>query len=87
MKLFDSSKFSRLLFIFLAAFIPGSGTPIAESNADASDYVPCLPGNGGDLRTLSPSALTVTVNVNDRRQTIRNFGASDAWSIQFVGRW
>ncbi len=87
MKLFDSSRFSLLLFIFLATLIAGSGIQNAESDVAASDYVPCLPGNGGDLRKLSPSTLTVTVNVNDRRQTIHNFGASDAWSIQFVGRW
>lgn len=29
----------------------------------------------------------VTIHLNDRRQTIQNFGASDAWCIQFVGGW
>ena len=29
----------------------------------------------------------VTVDLNDRKQIIRNFGASDAWSCQFVGQW
>ncbi|HUS74361.1 MAG TPA: glycoside hydrolase [Sedimentisphaerales bacterium] len=87
MKLFHSSKFSFLFFIFLATFIAGSGTRNAESNAAASDYVPCAPGSGGDLRTSSPGTLTVTVNTNETKQTIHNFGASDAWSTQFVGRW
>jgi O-glycosyl hydrolase len=87
MKFFHSSKLPILFYIFLTTFIAGSGKPNAESNAAASEYVPCLPGSGGDLRTLSPSTLTVTVNTNERRQTIHNFGASDAWSAQFVGRW
>ncbi|MBN2272012.1 MAG: hypothetical protein JXN61_15465 [Sedimentisphaerales bacterium] len=50
-------------------------------------YVPCLPGIGGDLRTSAQSTVVLTVDTNDRRQTIHNFGASDAWSIQYVGLW
>jgi O-glycosyl hydrolase len=30
---------------------------------------------------------TVIIDINDRKQTIRNFGASDAWACQFVGQW
>jgi O-glycosyl hydrolase len=29
----------------------------------------------------------VVIDLNDRKQTIRNFGASDAWTCQFVGLW
>ena len=53
----------------------------------SSGYVPCLPGSGGDLGTSSPSALVVTVNTRERKQVVHNFGASDAWSVQFVGLW
>lgn len=52
-----------------------------------SDYVPCQPGNGGDLASASLPDLTITVDVNQQVQTIHGFGASDAWSIQFVGQW
>jgi len=52
-----------------------------------SPYVPCLPGTGGDLRTEAKSPLVVTIDTSRSRQTIRGFGASDAWSIQFVGQW
>ncbi len=52
-----------------------------------SSYVPCVPGNGGDLRTEATSPLVLTIDVSQTRQTIRNFGASDAWAIQFVGQW
>lgn len=40
-------------------------------------------------RALSPqdnSPLTLTVHPAERYQTIHGFGASDAWSIQFVGK-
>jgi O-glycosyl hydrolase len=81
MKWFDSSDINLVLLIFAAATFVGGG------NTYASNYVPCLPGSGGDLRTSRPSILTVTVNTYDGLQTIHNFGASDAWSIQFVGQW
>ncbi len=29
----------------------------------------------------------VTIEVSQKRQTIRHFGASDAWSMQFIGLW
>jgi O-glycosyl hydrolase len=29
----------------------------------------------------------VTIDLSDRKQVIRNFGASDAWTCQFVGLW
>ena len=30
---------------------------------------------------------TIVIDLNDRKQTIRNFGASDAWVCQYVGLW
>ena len=32
-------------------------------------------------------AQTFTIQTNEPRQTIRHFGASDAWSMQFIGLW
>jgi O-glycosyl hydrolase len=29
----------------------------------------------------------ITVNINDKKQVIRNFGASDAWTCQYIGNW
>lgn len=37
--------------------------------------------------TVVPEAAVITINPDDRKQTIRNFGASDAWSCQFIGQW
>jgi O-glycosyl hydrolase len=33
------------------------------------------------------SKNTIVIDLDDKRQTIRNFGASDAWVCQFVGLW
>jgi len=70
----------------LVVLVAGPIQP-AIAQLDIPGYVPCYPGSGGDLATASPSSLTVTVDTGDLRQTIHNFGASDAWSIQFVGQW
>ncbi|XFE76059.1 glycoside hydrolase [Algoriphagus halophilus] len=32
-------------------------------------------------------SLILSINSNNQFQTIDHFGASDAWSIQFVGLW
>lgn len=43
----------------------------------------CVKENGnGDP---SDSFVSLSLNFNDKRQEIHSFGASDAWSIQFVG--
>ena len=35
----------------------------------------------------APTSITITVDPSDRKQTIRTFGASDAWACQYVGQW
>jgi len=34
-----------------------------------------------------PTQLTLCIDISKTYQTIDNFGASDAWSCQFVGKW
>jgi O-glycosyl hydrolase len=46
--------------------------------------------NGDTSSTLdgdSDSIDVISININEKKQTIRNFGASDAWACQFVGNW
>jgi O-glycosyl hydrolase len=40
-----------------------------------------------DSASVTADVRVVTINVDDRRQTIHNFGGSDAWACQFVGQW
>jgi O-glycosyl hydrolase len=37
--------------------------------------------------TSTCHAIDFTIDVSQPRQTIRHFGASDAWSMQFIGLW
>ncbi|HEY5657660.1 MAG TPA: glycoside hydrolase [Myxococcota bacterium] len=78
---------SRLRFAAALVAMALGSTQSARAGLDLPGYVPCFPGSGGSLSTDAADALTVTIDTEDRRQTIRNFGASDAWSIQFIGRW
>ena len=44
--------------------------------------------SGNSDETAAPEdRLTITVHWNDVHQTLRGFGASGAWSTQFVGTW
>jgi O-glycosyl hydrolase len=77
------------LILRLAVLVVLIGGPIppAIAQLDIPGYVPCYPGSSGNLATTRPDPLTVTINTRELRQKIHNFGASDAWSIQFVGQW
>jgi len=70
----------------LMAFVAAPLQP-AIAQLDIPGYVPCYPGTSGTLATSHSSPLIVTINTQELRQKIRHFGASDAWSIQFVGGW
>ncbi len=61
--------------------------PAIDTTVDIPGYPTCSPGAGGDLGTSVPAELTVSINSGDTRQEMLGFGASDCWSIQFVGRW
>lgn len=39
------------------------------------------------LRVMGGEPVTYRIETNSPQQTIRHFGASDAWSMQFVGLW
>ncbi len=38
-------------------------------------------------QTIGKSEVKIFIKPDQRFQTIHHFGASDAWSIQFVGNW
>lgn len=39
------------------------------------------------LAALGCQAEDFVIDIQQPRQTIRHFGASDAWSMQFIGKW
>lgn len=45
---------------------------------------PCFK-NGID--TCKVSKVTLDINLNDEKQTIESFGASDCWTTKFIGKW
>jgi O-glycosyl hydrolase len=46
-----------------------------------------MPGTDVDLRAERSADLRVAIDVGRTRQEILGFGASDCWSIQYVGQW
>jgi O-glycosyl hydrolase len=73
-------RYATVIALLIAPIRP------AIAQLDIPGYVPCYPGSGKTLATTHPSPLIVTIHTDDVRQTIDHFGASDAWSIQFVGQ-
>ncbi len=47
----------------------------------------CLPGRKLNLNTREENPLIVTIDIARQKQTIHGFGASDCWTVQFIGQW
>lgn len=47
----------------------------------------CCSMNESDDSTPVNYEAVISIDVTDRKQTIRNFGSSDAWACQFLGIW
>jgi len=77
----------RMLWLAVLLLFAAAPLQSAVAQLEIPGYVPCQPGSSGSLATIHPSPLLVTIKTRDFRQQIHGFGASDAWSIQFVGGW
>lgn len=49
--------------------------------------IACSSGTNEDGDGTSEVKNSITVKLKSTKQTIHNFGASDAWACQFVGQW
>ena len=56
-------------------------------NCAGARSVVCVPGNSPKLSAEHQAELTIIVDISQRYQRIQSFGASDAWSAQYVGLW
>lgn len=61
--------------IFISSFLFACNNSSEENNQE------------NDNDEIPPNSLTLNIERNVTYQTIDNFGASDAWSTQFVGNW
>ncbi|MBU1821053.1 MAG: xylanase [Bacteroidetes bacterium] len=73
--------FCKAWFISVLRLLIACGL-LLGSNACQSQKTP-NPGKNNEPET----GLTLTIDPNKTFQTIQHFGASDAWSCQFVGLW
>lgn len=68
-----------MLFVF-ASSCSKTSAPVPPN----SDQI-CIV-NGVDTCAIASSVRTATINISGNKQTIHSFGASDCWSIKFVGK-
>ena len=61
-----------------------TGEACKKSGPPPPPVNPCIV-NGVD--TCSNKKTSITINLNDEKQLIHSFGASDCWSAKFIGKW
>lgn len=79
MKTFLKSLSTAAALLFIA-----SGVCCSKKKAEAAPENGCIV-NG--VNTCSQDVPKIVVNLNDERQTIHSFGASDSWTTKFIGKW
>lgn len=67
----------------LALLQPGCGRSAGQDSPEAAS---CM-YNGVDTCQGNATRLTLTVKPGEVHQTIHSFGASDAWTTKFIGKW
>src|SRR5690242_14807210 len=76
--------FHMLLWLLLVGLLAcgkkGSDDPGSNPPPNKCIYL------GVDTCQQKPKT-TITVNLNDVKQTIHSFGASDCWTAKFIGKW
>lgn len=66
--------------IFLSYGLPALFSIIAVNNAFAWQ-------NKSTQTKAVYNTIAVTIDIENEKQTIENFGASDCWSTKFIGKW
>lgn len=76
----------KLLYVFPLFLIIFSFSACAKNkfSGPSTDPDPCFANGVDTCNSIKPYII---VNLNDEKQTIENFGASDAWTTKFVGKW
>jgi O-glycosyl hydrolase len=72
------------LILMLTTIVLFSNCQKNEIAGPSNKPDPCFK-NGVD--TCNAVKSIITVNINDEKQTIENFGASDCWTTKFIGKW
>ncbi|MEO2128414.1 MAG: glycoside hydrolase [Christiangramia sp.] len=73
-------RLPKLITIFAMAFLMISSVSSCQNNEESTS-------SQNDDSSPSTSTLQLRINPEQTYQTMENFGASDAWSGQFVGNW
>lgn len=83
----NSSNISmRLINLCLIALACVFNCPVAFSFTSVSEHLPRETNHRGHAIKAQKPKLSLYVDPGDRKQAIEGFGASDAWSCQFVGK-
>ncbi|RYE28824.1 MAG: hypothetical protein EOP48_33125, partial [Sphingobacteriales bacterium] len=74
----------RNIFALVLPFLIISFSCSKKTEASIANTNDCII-NGIDV--CKPADLKIRINIDDEKQTIEHFGASDCWSTKYVGNW
>jgi len=74
----------KLLYIFPVLIIILVSCSKNKVLGPSSALDPCFVNGIDTCNAIKP---LIVVNLNDEKQTIDNFGASDCWTTKFIGKW
>ena len=80
-----SMMYSALLIIFQLVVMTSCKKPSDNTTQPPPPTNSCI-YLGADT-CLQKTKTIITVNLNDVKQTIHSFGASDGWTCKFIGKW
>jgi O-glycosyl hydrolase len=74
----------NLLYLFLLSTFVIISCSKSKYNGPTSASDPCFVNGIDTCNAVKPK---ITLNLNDEKQTMENFGASDGWTCKFIGNW
>jgi hypothetical protein len=74
----------KQMFYLLMSIGLLAGGACKKENAPQLPSNPCMV-NGVD--TCANRKTSITINLNDEKQLMHSFGASDCWTTKFIGKW
>ena len=77
-------KYSKSFLSFLGLLVVATAFCCSKAKPQPTPADGCIV-NG--INTCNTSDPKIVVNFSDEKQVIHSFGASDAWSTKFIGKW
>ncbi|MEB0249458.1 glycoside hydrolase, partial [Mucilaginibacter sp. 5B2] len=77
-------KYTKYPLFFLGLVVVATVFCCSKVKTETTPDKGCIVGG---VNTCPQADPKIIVNFSEEKQTIHSFGASDAWSTKFIGKW